>query len=123
MFSWFANSNDLIDLWKAFNTINQEILLKKTWSYRFFGSMYTIVSFISLWPDILYRNQPFFIENQLSDYGKVLCGVLQGSILGPLLFLIYASNRPQAVKSNLFLYVHDSCLMYQHRDVKILKNN
>ena len=43
--------------------------------------------------------------------------MLQGSILGPLLFLIYVNEMPQAVKSNLFLYADDSCLMYQHKDV------
>ena len=61
----------------------------------------------------------FFIEkeNQLSDFGKVSCGVPQGSILEPLLFLIYVNDMPQAVKSNLFLYADDSCLMYRHRDV------
>ena len=41
----------------------------------------------------------------------------QDSILGPLLFLICVNDIPQAVKSNLFLYADDSCLMYQHRDV------
>ena len=74
--------------------------------------------------------QIFFIEieNQLSDFSKVSCCVLQGSILGPLLFLIYINDMPQAFyKSNLFLYGDDSCLMYQHRDVneieKQLNNN
>ena len=61
----------------------------------------------------------FFIEikNQLSDFGKVSCDVPQGSILGPLLFLIYVNDMPQAVKLNQFLYADDSCLTYQHRDV------
>ena len=58
------------------------------------------------------------IENQLSDYGKLSCGVPQGSILRRLLFLVYVSGMPQAVKSNIFLYADDSCLMYQHRDVE-----
>ena len=58
------------------------------------------------------------IENHLSDYGKVSCGAPQGSILGPLLFLIYVDDMHQAVKSNLFLYANDSCLIYQHRDVE-----
>ena len=53
------------------------------------------------------------IENQLSYYGKILCGVPQGSILGRLMFLIYVNDMLQAVKSNLFLYVDDSCLRYQ----------
>ena len=61
------------------------------------------------------------IENQLSDFGKVSCGVPQGSILGPLLFLIYVNDMSQAVKSNLFLCADDPCLMYQHRDVNEIK--
>ena len=55
------------------------------------------------------------IENQVSDYGRMLCSVPQGSYfsqgLGPLLFLIYVI-MPQAVKSNLFLYVDSLCVMF-----------
>ena len=93
----------LIDLQKAFDTINHEILLKK-------------LEAIGLWDKCIrwFRSylceRIFFIdiENQLSDYGKVSCGIPQGSILGPLLFLVYANDMPQAVKSNLFLYADDS---------------
>ena len=45
------------------------------------------------------------------------CWVPQGSILDPLLFLIYANNMPQAVKSTLLLYTDDSCILYQHKEV------
>ena len=56
-------------------------------------------------------------ENRLSDLGKISCGVPQGPILGPLLFLIHVNGMPQAKKSNLLLYADDSCLMYQHKDI------
>ena len=102
----------LIDLQKAFDTINHQILLKKLETIGFSDKC------IRWFWSYLY-DRIFFIEieNQLSDFGKVSCGVLQGSILGPLLFLIYVNEMPQAVKLNLFLYADDSCLMYQHRDV------
>ena len=56
-------------------------------------------------------------ENKLSDFGKISCGVPQGSILGPLLCLVYVNDISPAVKSNLLLYSDDSCFMYQHKDI------
>ena len=103
----------LIDLQKAFNTINHEILLKKLEAIGFSNKC------IRWFRSYLYERIFFIeIENQLSDYEKVSRGVPQGSILGPLLFLVYVNDMPQAVKSNLFLYADDLCLMYQHRDVE-----
>ena len=60
-------------------------------------------------------------ENKLSDFGKISCGVSQGSILGPLLFLIYVNDISQAVKPYLLLYADDSCLMYQHKGIAIIE--
>ena len=47
-----------------------------------------------------------------------MCSSRQGSILGPLLFLVYVNDMGQAVKSNLFFYADDACLMRQHRDAE-----
>ena len=47
-----------------------------------------------------------------------MSGVPQGSILGPLLFLIYVNDMEQAVTCELLLYADDSCLLFQHKDVK-----
>ena len=54
-----------------------------------------------------------------SKPGNFLCGVPQGSVLGPLLFLLlYINDMPQAVSSNLLLYADDTCLLFQHKDIK-----
>ena len=61
------------------------------------------------------------LENCYSDPSNITCGVPQGSILGPLLFLIYVNDMPQAVKSNLFLYADGSSLVFKGKDVIEIK--
>ena len=106
----------LADLQKAFDTINQEVLLQKLKAIRFSEE-------IVQWFRSYLRNRIFLVEteNKLSDFGKISCGVSQGSILGPLLFLIYVNDISQAVKPYLLLYADDSCLMYQHKDIAIIE--
>ena len=102
----------LIDLQKAFDTIEHEILLQKLKAIKFSES--TIKWFKSCLSQRIFLAN---IENKLSDFGKISCGVPQGSILGPLLFLIYVNDRPQAVTLTLLLYADNSCILYQHKDV------
>ena len=102
----------LIDLQKAFDTIDHEILLQKLKAIKFSES--TIKWFK---PYLFERIFLVNIENKLSDFRKISCGVPQGSILGPLLFLIYVNDMPQAVTSTLLLYAVDSCILYQHKGV------
>ena len=47
----------------------------------------------------------------------------KGSILGLLFFLLYVNNMKQAVDWDLSLYADDSCLVYQHKDVKEIERN
>ena len=96
----------LIDLTKAFDIINHKILFKKCKAIGFSEGCIT-------WFQSYLSEKKFFtnIENQLSDYGRILCCVPQGSILGPLLFIIYVNDMPKAVNSNLFymLTIHVLC--------------
>ena len=89
----------LIDLQKAFDTINHEILLGKLHAIGF--SEKTVAWFKSYLSDRAFKVN----INNNSDLSKINCGVPQGSILGPLLFLLYVNVMPQAVHSDLFLYM------------------
>ena len=100
----------LVDLQKAFDTVDHDMLLKKLSAIGF--SNVTIGWLKSYLSNRLCRAN---LENCYSDPSNITCGVPQGSILGPLLFLIYVNDMPQAVESNLFLYAEDSCLFFRER--------
>ena len=57
------------------------------------------------------------LKNNFSLPTSVSFGVPQGSILGPLLFLMYVNDMSQGVKCHLFLYADDSCLVCQHKNI------
>ena len=60
---------------------------------------------------------------KLNHPGNLTCGVPQGFILGPLLFLLYVNDMPQqAVKCDLFLYADDTCLTFQHENMKEIED-
>ena len=70
-------------------------------------------------------NRKFFvsIEVVFSEEGLLTCGVLQGSILGPLLFLIYINDLPKSLSETASnLYAGDTCIYYQHRDIQKIEN-
>ena len=103
----------LIDLQKAFYTINHDILLKKLSIIGF--SDHTVEWFQS---DLSNRKFTVNLENSFPEALSISCGVPQGLILNPFLFLIYVNNMPMAVKCNLFLYAENTCLVFQSKNVK-----
>ena len=111
----------LIDLQKAFDTINHDILLRKMASLGF--SNHSIKWFQSYLSN---RSFQVSIKNKYSSTAKIECGVPQGSMLGPfLLFLLFINDMKQVVDCDLFLYADESCLVYQHdvNDVSKIEQN
>ena len=94
----------MIDLSKAFDTINHDLLLKKLNAYGIRGTEL-------LWfTDYLAgRKQRVVVDGVSSEWAKVSMGVPQGSILGPLLFVISVNNLPNAVEEcTTNLYTDDT---------------
>ena len=70
-------------------------------------------------------NNRSFVVNVGSKYsfpGKLSYSVPQGLILVPLLFLLYVSDMPNAINSELLLYADDTYLIYRDRDTKAIKD-
>ena len=97
---------------KAVNTSDHDILLQNFCAIGFSKHLVN-------WFQSYLINRTFLVNlgNAFSQPACVSSGVPQGSILGPLLFLIYINDMSQAVKCNLFLYADDTCLVCQHKDI------
>jgi len=106
----------LMDLQKAFDTVDHSVLLMK-------------LEAMGLSPDVLQwfksylsdRQQLVDVSGSFSSSAKVTCGVPQGSILGPLLFLIYVNDMQAVVKNKLLLYADDSAILVAGKNRSVIE--
>ena len=105
-----------LDLSKGFDCVDHKILLKKLYHYGFRGPAHDF--FTSY---LTNRQQYTMVDGELSDYLTVLCGVLQSSVLGPLLFLLYTNDLSHASNFSINLFADDTCLSLCHENIHILK--
>ena len=94
-----------LDISKAFDRVWHEGLIFKLKSYGISGSL------LKLMQDFLSgRFQRVVLNGKVSDWAEVLAGVPQGSILGPLLFLIFINDLPVGLLSEVKVFADDTSL-------------
>ena len=105
-----------MDLSKASDTVDHVILIKKLDHYGVKGRNL-------LWFKSYLNNRRQFItyDNSNTSFATISCGVLQGSILGPLLFLLNINDLPNASPVlDAMMYADDTNLFYSNNGIESL---
>ena len=109
-----------LDFKKTFDTMNHKILLEKLERYGIRGK--TLALFEKYLSD---RFQCVEIDGKFSNFLKMSTGVPQGSVLGPLLFLVYINDLPKVVnnlnKLASFLFADDTSLVAKNNNMNDIR--
>ena len=110
----------LIDYSKAFDTINQNILLEKSLKFNFLPQAVEIIfSYISD------RKQYVQVDDKSSEISNMYFGVPQGSTLGPVLFNLYAADVSELLSSTSAQYADDTTIYdsWENSEIKSCAQN
>ena len=102
-----------LDYKKAFDTVPHQRLLQKLQLFGFGGDLLRwIESFLTG------RTMRVVVNGSSSSWMRVLSGVPQGSVLGPLLFLLYVNDLPDWIKTNIRIFADDTKIWTRITSVK-----
>ena len=99
-----------LDFRKAFDTVPHQRLLKKLEAYGINGRILGWVRDF-----LLNRRQRVVVNDKMSTWADILSGIPQGSVLGPILFVIFINDLPDVVTSTVKIFADDTKLF---RNVK-----
>ena len=100
-----------LDFQKAFDMVPHKRLIKKLSAYGIQGKL------LKWLEDFLTgRSQQVAVGSGLSSWGSVSSGVPQGSVLGPVLFLLYVNELPKLVSSQIMMFADDTKMYRAIRD-------
>ena len=106
-----------LDLSKAFDTLDHDLLLMKLAD---FGLSKSSVNWFNAY--LTNRTQSVIINGMQSDAEPILYGVPQGSVLGPLLFIMYINDLPSVTKyCKVHLYADDTLLFFESSSVQAIE--
>ena len=114
----FISSIVSIDLKKAFDTINHDILLNKLSNYGFKGV--TLDFFSSYLND---RKQKTVYFNNESDTTNINYEFPQGSVLGPILFILFMNDLHLfSNKCSIIVFADDTNIIFKHKNINNLNS-
>ena len=106
----------LLDLQKAFDTVDHDILLMKFETIGLNANgLRWFQSYLSG------RTQLVNVQGSCSSVTDENCGVPQGSILGPLLFLIYVNDNAGGTDEKILLYADDTAILVSNKHVDVIE--
>ena len=109
-----------MDLSKAFDRVPHKRLLYKLHWYGIRGKLHQWIHAF-----LMERTQQVILDGTTSSTVPVVSGVPQGSVLGPLLFIIYINDLPEYIKHCKVRLFVDDCVLYRpifnHNDALLYK--